>query len=283
LRRDGFLLAAYGYDHASGLFNDWRDGDLGLSAAPSKAEALEALDDLLYLLREFAFATGDDTKSVDRAVALSALTSPVLRGAMDVCPLHGVTAPAPGSGKSFLIDVAAMISTGRRCPVQNASVDEVETEKRLVSMMIAGLPIASLDNVNFELQSDLLSQAVERPLVHLRPLGSSASIEVQTRGCFFANGNGFGVRGDLGRRTLICRLDPKMERPEKRTFRDNPLEMVAADRGRHIRAALQIALAFLASAETLESWGSIRLVAIPAEGGWSARRLFGLGVVTRRI
>jgi hypothetical protein len=116
LRRDGFLLAAYGYDHASGLFNDWRDGDLGLSAAPSKAEALEALDDLLYLLREFAFATGDDTKSVDRAVALSALTSPVLRGAMDVCPLHGVTAPAPGSGKSFLIDVAAMISTGRRCP-----------------------------------------------------------------------------------------------------------------------------------------------------------------------
>ena len=106
-----------------------------MSKSPSRRDAEKALEDLSHLLSEFPFVS-----DVDRAVALSGLISPVVRGAMDICPMHAITAPAAGTRKSFLVDLAAMIATGRRCPVQNASIEEAETEKRLVAAVIAGLP-----------------------------------------------------------------------------------------------------------------------------------------------
>jgi putative DNA primase/helicase len=51
------------------------------------------------------------------------------------------------------------------------------------------------------------------------------------------------------RRTLICRLDPNMERPETRQFKRNPFKDVLADRGKYIGAAMTIARAYLAAGE----------------------------------
>ena len=247
LRPDGSLLYAPGYDQATGIFNFWTLGDLGIPSRPSRSDAEEGLSDLQHLISEVPFVS-----DVDRAVILSGLISPVVRGAMSVCPLHAITSPSPGSGKSFLVDLCAMVATGRRCPVQHASLDEVETEKRIVAAVLGGYSIVSLDNANHEIKSDLLCQALERPLIQLRALGSSAISEVENRACFYATGNGFCVSGDLVRRTLLCRIDPKMERPETRRFDLNPLTTVERDRKRYVRSALIIVRAFLDSGETLD-------------------------------
>jgi hypothetical protein len=59
-----------------------------------------------------------------------------------------------------------------------------------------------------------------------------------------ATGNNLRLAGDLSRRTLLCSLDPKTERPELREFDRNPLEIVRADRGRFVHAALTLVRAY---------------------------------------
>jgi len=83
-------------------------------------------------------------------------------------PLHAIRAFTPGSGKSFLVDLAAVIATGRRCPVIAAGKTEEETEKRLGALLRDAVPVVSIDNVNGELGGDMLCQLMERPLVRVR-------------------------------------------------------------------------------------------------------------------
>jgi hypothetical protein len=80
-------------------------------------------------------------------------------------------------------------------------------------------------------------------------LGTSNKIFVENNSCVFATGCNITVRSDMVRRTLICRLDPNMERPETRQFKRNPFKDVLADRGKYIGAAMTIARAYLAAGE----------------------------------
>jgi putative DNA primase/helicase len=83
-----------------------------LTDPPDKFDALTALDLLLELLTEFPFVS-----IVDKAVALSGMITPVVRGAIKTAPMHAATASTPGTGKSYLVDVCSHIATGRPCPV----------------------------------------------------------------------------------------------------------------------------------------------------------------------
>jgi putative DNA primase/helicase len=241
LRADGTLLTAPGYDAATRLYHV-RDANLDITPFvprhPSKEDAYRALEDLQYLLKNFPTVT-----PVDQAVALSGMISPVVRGAVGVSPMHAYRASTAGTGKSFLVDVASVIATGRPCPVATVAKSEEETEKRLAGLLLAAFPIICLDNVNGELGGDLLCQAIERPIVQIRPLGTSDVIEIESRASVFATGNALRVRGDMTRRTLVANLDAKVERPELRTFDFDPVEMVLGDRARYIGAALTIVLA----------------------------------------
>ena len=69
--------------------------------------------------------------AVDRAVALSAIITPVVRGAFPVAPMHSAKAPVAGSGKSDLFDVAAAVAIGQIMPVMAAGSSEEELKKRL--------------------------------------------------------------------------------------------------------------------------------------------------------
>ena len=76
--------------------------------------------------------------------------------------MHVACAPAAGTGKSFLFDIAAAIAIGHPCPVMAAGRNEEETEKRLGAALMAGQPIISIDNVTGELGGDALCQVIER-------------------------------------------------------------------------------------------------------------------------
>ena len=246
LRPDGTILAAPGYDDATRLY---LAADPGLEVPDDgpldRGAAERALDDLAALLTGFPFVS-----EVSRAVALSALISPVVRGALSAVPLHVFRASTAGTGKSYLADVASTIATGRPCPVMAAAAGReggAEDEKRLVSFLLGGTPIISIDNVNGELGGDLLCQIVERPLVTVRRLGVSNIIEVENRATVFATGNNLRVRGDMVRRTLICDLDAGVERPELRAFTFDPVQKVLLDRARHVGACLTVVRAYLAA------------------------------------
>lgn len=247
LRRDGNVLTTAGYDpeNHTYLMPDYTCRIPGLDRTPTRRDAEKGLDLLRELLVEFPLVGGKGGTA--EAVALSGLVSPVARGALGAVPLHAWSAPVPGSGKSYLTDLASVIATGRRCPVAAASHDRKETEARIVGLLLAGYPITSIDNVSAPLGGDTLCQAVEQPSVRLRPLGTSDFAEIEIRSVWYANGNNLSIEGDMGRRTLYGQLDPEMERPEERVFKRRPLELVAADRGVYIGACLDIVRAYIAA------------------------------------
>jgi putative DNA primase/helicase len=240
LRPDGSLLAAPGYDPATRLLVVSPPPMPAIPEAPTKAEAETALKFIDKLLDEFPFV---DVTS--RSVGLSALLTTVARGSMMCAPAHVVTAPEAGTGKSYLIDIVATITTGRWCPVVAAGRNEEETEKRLGALLIKGQPLVSIDNVNGALGGDLLCQMITAPTVEVRVLGLSKTISVDNRMTLFANGNNIKLIGDLVRRVVRCSMDANLERPETRKFKGNPIDVVLANRGNYIAAALTVVRGFI--------------------------------------
>ena len=112
--------------------------------------------------------------------------------------------------------------------------------------LLAGQPLITIDNVNGKLMGDALCQIIARPRPQVRILGKSELIDVETRGTtLFANGNNISVFGDLCRRVVRIRLDPKMENPKLKTFKGNPVTTVLADRGAYVAAALTVCRAYI--------------------------------------
>src|SRR5262245_61921768 len=65
--------------------------------------------------------------------------------------MHLIAAHMAGTGKSYLVDTFAMVATGRLCPVITALKNVEETEKRLGSIVLSGIPMVSLDNSTHDL------------------------------------------------------------------------------------------------------------------------------------
>jgi len=273
MRRDGSLLTEPGYDAATAFLLFDPPAMPTMPESPTKAEAEAALDLLDRLLDEFPFAFDPDLKkqhsqadNPSRSVALSMLMTPVLRPALaPAVPLHVVQKPAGGSGGSYLCDLAAALATGERCPVLTKSPSAEETEKRLVGAIMTGQPIISVDNCNGDLRSEFLCQAIERPRLQVRALGSSELAHIANAVTCFANGNNIVVAADLVRRTIQCRLDANVERPELRRFERDPLARLLARRGRYVRAVLTLARAYVVAGKpnrpppfaSFDSWNDL--------------------------
>ena len=244
LRPDGTVLAEPGYDAPTRLYLalDPQFTMPLIPAAPTGANALEALSLLRDLLSGFPFVS-----PIDLAVALSGIMTAVLRGALPVAPMHVFRAHTPGTGKSLLVDVAAAIATGRRCPVIAAGKTEEETERRLGALLRDGVSVVSIDNVSGELGGDALAQMTERPLVRVRILGKSEAPEFECKAAVFATGNNLTLVGDIVRRAVTCTLDARVERPELRAFEFDPIDRVLQNRGAYVAACLTIARAYKAA------------------------------------
>ena len=244
LRPDGTILDRPGYDPATQLWYrpDSRLVLPPLSADPTREQAEQALALLTDLLVGFPFETG-----VYRSVALAAILTTVLRGAFDVVPMSLWLAHDVGSGKSFLADLVSTIARGQICPVITNVKSIEEMEKRLGALVLEGVPMISLDNCSGDIGGDLLCQITERRLIRIRILGKSEAPECEWRGVLFATGNNITFLGDMARRGLVAKLNPKVERPELRQFSFDPIERVLTDRGSYIAAAITIARAYIAA------------------------------------
>src|SRR4051812_17227593 len=124
LRPDGTLLAAEGFDPATGLYVLSPPDMPPIPERPTRAEAVAAHELLDELLSEFPWCD-----SASRAVGMSALITPVARAAFPTAPLHALTAPTIGTGKQSRRLVGArtdMIATRMLPPrITNAEPDGV--------------------------------------------------------------------------------------------------------------------------------------------------------------
>lgn len=243
---DGRLLEQDGYDAASGLRLCLKPYTFELfnGYEPSRADAEESLEELRDLLSGFCFRD-----SVSLAVALALIMTSIFRAGMPSAPAFGVSASAPGSGKTYLNRLCALLATGRDLTPIAWPGDEVEVRKLLHSALLGGDQVIVIDNLNGVLESDALCVILTAPEFKQRLLGTNELASVPTTATIAVNGNNLIVSGDLVRRTLVCWLDPGIERPETRRFAFDPLELARSDRGRYVRAILTIALAYLACGE----------------------------------
>lgn len=205
-----------------------------------KSKGIQALEILLGLTGEFPFVS-----DADRAAFIAAILAGLLRTLLPSCPWFCITAPAPGTGKTLLAEMVAMIVNGRRPAVFSLGGDEAETEKRLGGIFLSGASVAIADNIETTMGGVLPCQVSSQPEILIRPLGGSQMVSVSTRVLMLATGNNLAVVGDLKRRVFLVRLDAKHERPEQRKFEENILDVVKSRRGEFVRAALHITQAYI--------------------------------------
>lgn len=240
LRSDGSILEQPGYDSATGLLLDTGSIKFPLiPEQPDQTAAAEALRLLDSLVATFPFV---DLPS--RAVALSAILTACVRRSLPTAPMHAFSAPTAGSGKSMLVDLVSIISCGREAGVIAQGKTEEELEKRLSALLLAGDQVIAIDNCEAPLGGEFLCAMLTQPVVRARILCQSKAPELPTNACVTATGNNLVLVGDMTRRALICRLDPKHERPELRRFSSDPMTIVKADRAQYVVAALTVLRAY---------------------------------------
>jgi hypothetical protein len=248
LREDGSICEQPGYDPASGMLYK-PDGHCfpPIPQYPSKAEASAALQTISKLIEHFPFVS-----DADRSVGLSAILTALDRHAMATAPLHAFTSPSAGTGKSLLVDIAAMLATGRLMPVISQGRSEEELEKRLGAALLAGDVVVSIDNCEHELQSVFLCQALTQQKLNIRVLGLSRNVETPSTTTFFATGNNLTIAGDLTRRSLLSSVDAHCEHPERREFDFDPIAVARANREQLVVAGLTVLRAWHIAREELE-------------------------------
>lgn len=240
LRQDGSILEDAGYDENTGLFLDTNGQQFPrIPQNPSRKDAIIAKEKLLDLLKGFPFVN-DESKSVVLSAILTALVRKSLRSA----PLHGFSAPKMGTGKSLLADVVGLTATGHDNCVLSQASDETEEKKRLLAVLAEGDAVICFDNIERPFGSAALCSILTQTHYKDRLLGSTKNLTVLTDATFLATGNNLTFIGDLSTRAILCRIDPRCERPEERDFDIDLRKYIPENRGELVQAALTILRAY---------------------------------------
>ena len=256
IRRDGTILQNGGYDRQTGIYYQ-KSCDFDIPENPDLSDAKKAMELLLMPLSEFPFQ-----ESHDKSVIIAALLTALARKTIGNAPMFAFTAPTPGSGKGLCCKYVSLIASGGYPTIIHIARDRTgqETEKRFSSALMAGDPVWNIDNIEFALQSEFLCSILTESEVSPRFLGRSQNIKTPTNVTIMATGNNMQLKGDLPRRTLMCCIDPGVERPEQRQFKLDFESHIKQNRTALVTAGLTILRAWIISPEfgslKLPYWGS---------------------------
>ena len=241
------LIESNGFDQELQIY--FTIGDLpGYYSPPEKPTTQQvnaALERLLQIHASFPFQQPE--AAANRAAALAAILTAVIRRYLPASPMFPISATAPGSGKSLMADGIAIVASGRRAAVIALGHDDAEEEKRIGGILLTGDSVLQLDNIDRPLKSVFLCQMMTQPKVRVRILGSSSVPALPTNVLVLATGNGIRVEGDMRRRVIPIHLDAGVERPENREFDSDHLAEVAGRRGQIVADALTLIRAYLAA------------------------------------
>lgn len=234
---NGEILSDEGHHDESGFLLDFGGYKFpAVCREPSADDIRGAVAALRELLAGFPFV-----EETDRAVAVSAIATTIARPAFPTAPGHGFTAPEMATGKSLLGHTAAYLATGRRASVLTQGPDENEDRKRIFALLLAGVPIAMLDNVMRPIEGAALASVLTEESFQDRILGLSKQATVPTTATtWIFTGNNLIVKGDLRTRVLPSQLDARVERPWERKFTVDYRRLLRERRGEFVAAVLTI-------------------------------------------
>lgn len=242
LRPDGSLMAAAGYDTATGMFGVFNAREFSIPEAPGRADAEAALEILDELLAEFSFAG-----EADRAAALCAILTAAVRPSLAVAPMFHARAHMVGSGKSYLCELITAFATPQRGTPTSFPADDEECRKLLLAELLRAPAVIEFDNLTGDLLAHKsLCTALTSEFMSGRILGVSKTATVGTRALFLSSGNNVGPVQDMTRRCITIRLSPQVEVPAARSFRRPDLvREVLRSRARYVSAALTLIRAWI--------------------------------------
>ena len=145
----------------------------------------------------------------------------------------------------------------------------------LLSAILTAIRCIIWDNVMGIFDSSAIAGALTSSSYQDRVLGKSEASTVPNRALFILTGNNLCLAGDLPRRVLICRIDPRTDRPFAREFDFDPVQYVLDHRQELAEAALTIIRGWLSSdakrasgrMASFENWDDLVRQAVAWVGG----------------
>lgn len=262
------LIDAAGFDVDSGTYAMLPDDICQPITTPTLDDVVQALGLLWSPVRLFPFVG-----PIDQTVMLTAMLTAVERPLLPTAPGFAFDAPVQGSGKSLLTKVLAELSGTE--PVMSphpGSQSDEEMRKTLFAKLLEGRRVIVFDNVIGDVDSASLAAVLTGKTYSDRLLQTSSSPQVPTNALVLLSGNNMTLKGDLPRRILQCRIDPKSETPHQRQFAFNPDELVRAQRQQMVAAALTLFFGYLTLGKGAQ-YGKGRMASFEA---WDGQLVLGV-------
>jgi len=236
----GRIIDKSGYDSSTCLLLI-NDHNIKIEVNPDNQEVIKAKSIIHEVISEYPFET-----ELDYSVAFAAILTSVVRRVLPTTPFFAIDATKNGSGKSLLAECIAIIATGKAPPLINLPpYDPKEEEKRFDSVLMAGDSIIVIDNIEHQIKSERLCTIGTQTIVSARILGFSKVLNLPSNSMWMFTGNNLSFAGDITRRVLKCRIDPKVENPEERTFKKNCKEYTINNRSKIIESIITILKSYL--------------------------------------
>lgn len=264
--RDWRLLTTPGYHPEARLWLHVQPGATwpGIPTYPAPEDVQDALSLILDdLLVDFPF-----TSDSDKAHAVAALLLPFARRMFDgPTPIHLIEASTPGSGKSLLAELIAMIALGHSAGSTTLTANEEEVRKKLTAILSRGAAVITIDNLQGGLWSAQVASAITAEGWEDRLLGKTQMVSFPNRALWLVSGNNPRLSMEVARRCVRIRLDTGQEQPWKRSgFKHDPIRnWTRQNRPALVQAVLTLIQHWIASggphaSQTLgsfESWARV--------------------------
>lgn len=243
---ENFILDTPGYCIKTRLCLDTSETTWDIPSNVNENMVREAVCFLMEPFETFPFCT-----NLDKAVFLSGLITAVLRPILPTALSYAFDAPVQGSGKTLLASCLAVLATGEKANIwpHIAGRDDEEIRKRIFTALRSGERALIWDNIIGIFDSPAIAALLTSENYTDRQLGKSEASTIPNRSLFLMTGNNIMLAGDLPRRVLKCRIDPKSERPYARRFNLDPLSFTITNRQKMVVEALIIVRGWLQSHE----------------------------------
>ena len=188
----------------------------GPVAAAPHADHRAVFDDLLI---DFPFDSQASRENFIGALVGQALIM-AIRGNR---PMTLMLSTVERAGKSLLVNgIAAPLFLNRPAAAMQFAGSPEEIDKRITATLLRGTAMVHLDNLGEWVESHALASMFTSEWYMGRRLGQSEMIEVENRAMWWATGNNVSMSGELAKRTVCVRLEPKVGAPELRTDFKHP-------------------------------------------------------------
>jgi hypothetical protein len=221
----GKLLSEDGYDPELGVYVSLGGATIREVPSSPTSEDVEWAKDLLinHLLQGFPLV---GSASLAHALAIGFL--PFVRFMINgPTPLHLISAPTAGTGKSLLAEAMAIISTGRSPEVLAECSGEDEFRKHATAKLNRNAAaFILLDNASKKFAGAVLASIITATVWSDRRLGQTSIITVRNLATWVATANQPKSSGELARRIVWVQLDGQLERPwdrDAKEFKHHPL------------------------------------------------------------